>query len=87
MSEKAEKLVNELYFRGFDRVGCYMCPSATLADLRRVEEWHPSLWSGWIKALEEWRVKNSLNENWIKYGLWRWRKRIPKALRVFLEEK
>ena len=87
ISEKAEKLVNELYFRGFDRVGCYMCPSATLADLRKVKEWHPKLWDGWEKALKEWRVKNSLDENWLKYALWRWRKRIPKALKAFLEKR
>lgn len=85
MSEKAENLVNPLYFRGFDRVGCFMCPSATLADLNKVKEWHPVLWDSWEVALEKWRVKNSLSKNWIKYGLWRWRRRTPKALRNFLE--
>ncbi len=86
MSEKAESLVNELYFKGFDRVGCYMCPSATLADMYKVKEWHPKLWSKWEEALKEWGMKNSLNENWIKYALWRWRKRIPKTLKAFLEK-
>jgi len=63
-----------------------MCPSATLADLRKVKEWHPKLWDGWEKALKEWRMKNSLDENWLKYALWRWRKRVPKALKAFLEK-
>lgn len=85
ISEKAEGLVNRLYFKGFDRVGCYMCPSATLADMHKVKEWHPDLWSSWERALEEWRVKNSLSKNWIKYALWRWRKRAPRTLKAFLE--
>jgi len=86
ISEKTEKLVNELYFRGFDRAGCHMCPSATLANLRKVKERYPKLWDSWEKALNEWRVKNSLDENWLKYALWRWRKRIPKGIKNFLRK-
>ncbi len=86
MEKKAENLMNELYFKGFDRVGCYMCPSATVADMQKVKCWHPKLWEGWENALKEWKKKQGLDDNWLKYALWRWRKRIPKGIKNFLRK-
>ena len=86
MEKKAENLMNELYFKGFDRVGCYMCPSATIADMQKVKCWHPKLWEGWENALKEWKKKQGLDDNWLKYALWRWRKRIPKGIKNFLRK-
>ena len=63
---------NRLYDMGFDRVGCFMCPASTMAELRLVEETHPDLWSKWLAVLEEWRRKLGMPREWITLGLWRW---------------
>ncbi|MEM1706421.1 MAG: phosphoadenosine phosphosulfate reductase family protein [Thermosphaera sp.] len=63
---------NKLYLKGFDRLGCYLCPSSTLAEFKDVEETYPELWERWRRILEQWR--RSLNQpgEWVKLGLWRW---------------
>ncbi len=68
--------VNPLYFMGFDRIGCYMCPASDLADFENVKKIHPNIWERWEEFLKEWAMKHGFNNNWIKYGLWRWR-RLP----------
>ncbi len=64
--------VNELYFKGFDRIGCYLCPACTLAEFRYVETTHPELWNKWKVELEEWRKRIGAPKEWIELGLWRW---------------
>ena len=63
---------NKLYEEGFDRLGCYLCPSCTLAEFKEVERIYPEHWSRWLNILEEWRRKLNLPSEWIKLGLWRW---------------
>lgn len=63
---------NKAYDLGFERLGCFLCPSSTLAELKTLEEIHPELWSKWISVLRKWQKKLGLQEEWIKYGLWRW---------------
>ena len=63
---------NKLYDMGFDRVGCFMCPASTMAELRIVEETHPDLWAKWLAVLEEWRRRLGMPDEWITLGLWRW---------------
>lgn len=62
---------NVLYEQGFDRIGCYICPSSDLATQRFIEETKPHLWSTWKEHLETWRLKNGLPEQWILRGEWR----------------
>ena len=69
---KLMNLINTLYFKGFDRIGCFMCPAGRLAEFEVVKEAHPEMWDRWIKTLESWRFKIGLGEEWVKYGLWRW---------------
>ena len=67
---------NPLYERGFDRIGCFMCPAAFMAEYKHVEEAHPELWEKWEKILWKWAERIGLQgreaEAWVKRGIWRW---------------
>ncbi|WFO75784.1 phosphoadenosine phosphosulfate reductase family protein [Desulfurococcaceae archaeon MEX13E-LK6-19] len=63
---------NKAYDLGFERLGCYLCPSSTLAEFKTLEETHQELWSKWYNVLETWRKRLDQPIEWIKYGLWRW---------------
>ncbi len=64
--------VNELYFHGFERTGCYLCPASKLADYEKVKRLHPDLWERWESWLRSYADKMGYGERWVKYGLWRW---------------
>lgn len=64
--------VNPLYNFGFDRLGCYMCPAANIAEYQLVQKIHPELWDKWLQNLKTWQQKLGMPEEWIKYHLWRW---------------
>ncbi len=81
--EKAE--YNSLYEKGFDRIGCWLCPASSLAEFERIKEIIPELWQRWMDYLKEYSRKMSLPEEWIKYGFWRWRK-YPPAQRKLMAE-
>lgn len=63
---------NKLYEKGFDRLGCFLCPSSALAEFKDVEAEYPELWGRWASVLEEWRRKLNQPGEWVKLGLWRW---------------
>jgi len=63
---------NKLYEEGFDRLGCYLCPSCALAEYSEVKRIYPELWEKWDSVLEKWRVRLGQPREWVKYGLWRW---------------
>jgi len=69
--------LNKAYLRGFDRVGCFMCPTSRLAELEHVKKEFRDLWSRWVEVLERKRRRANLPREWIDYGLWRWRYEIP----------
>ncbi len=69
--------LNELYMKGFDRVGCFMCPTSRLAEFEHVKEVNRDRWLKWIGVLEIWRRKWGLPKEWIDLGLWRWRFSYP----------
>lgn len=68
--------LNKLYFKGFDRIGCWLCPSCELAEFKLVRQIHPSLWHKWEEQLYTWAQSKNLPKEWVKYGFWRWQK-IP----------
>ncbi len=53
---------NRLYEEGFDRIGCWLCPSAEMADLIRVRESYPELWKCFEEALERRRSEMILHK-------------------------
>ncbi|MEM1545288.1 MAG: phosphoadenosine phosphosulfate reductase family protein [Candidatus Methanomethylicia archaeon] len=64
--------VNKLYFKGFDRIGCFLCPASRLSEFKHVEETYPELWSKWRSLLSNWARKLGYSEEWVDFGLWRW---------------
>jgi len=63
---------NKLYWEGFDRIGCWLCPACELAEFLEVKRLHPELWERWEDWLKSWAKRYGLPEAWITYGLWRW---------------
>lgn len=62
---------NPLYERGFDRIGCFICPSSDLAALDMIKETFPDLWSVWLERLVWWQEGQGLPPDWVDRGLWR----------------
>jgi phosphoadenosine phosphosulfate reductase len=77
---------NPLYEQGFDRIGCWLCPSASMADFSRLREIHPDLSQKLEKYLKEYAFRNGLPEEWVTYGFWRWQV-LPKSIRMIAEKK
>lgn len=69
---------NPWYARGLWRIGCFMCPSQDLGDLRIVSDY--PVYRRWQNYIEEYARRNGLKEEWVMYALWRWN-RIPDHLK------
>ncbi len=63
---------NALYYRGFERIGCFMCPASRLAEFEDVKRVHPEIWGRWENFLLKWAKRIGVPADWAKYGLWRW---------------
>ncbi|MDW8034642.1 MAG: phosphoadenosine phosphosulfate reductase family protein [Nitrososphaerota archaeon] len=79
------ELVNPLYFKGLDRIGCFMCPACRIAEFKVVEKLHRDLWYKWENGLRKWASERNLREEWVLYHLWRWLKPPGKISRVIKE--
>jgi len=73
---------NPLYDLGFERVGCWLCPSALAAEYVRVKELHPEMHEKWNAFLLEWAKARGFSEKFIEHGFWRWKELPPKMLRL-----
>lgn len=78
-------VVNRLYFKGFDRIGCFMCPACRIAEFENVRRLHPELWDKWEVALRGWAAARQLPESWLTHHMWRWM-RLPKRVVNFSKE-
>ncbi len=76
---------NPLYDMGFERVGCYLCPSSLSSEFKRLKEIHPDLYSRWYNYLQEWAKAQGLPESYVEYGFWRW-KELPAKMRILAEK-
>lgn len=77
---------NPAYEKGYDRMGCWLCPSSSLADFFQLEESHPELAKKLNSHLLAYAEKTGLSPEWVKYGLWRYR-RYPRVLQELAEKK
>jgi phosphoadenosine phosphosulfate reductase len=77
---------NPLYEQGFDRIGCWLCPSASMADFSRLAEIHLELSEKLEKYLSGYAARNGLPQEWVTYGFWRWQV-LPKSIRMIAEKK
>ncbi len=75
---------NPWYEKGFERIGCWVCPASDLAELDKLKE-EFSEYERFEKALENYAERNDLPEEWIELGLWRWLD-IPENMEKILEE-
>lgn len=62
---------NVLYERGFDRIGCFMCPSSDRALLVRIKAAYPDLWQGWTERLSAWGDAHGMPAEWAAEDKWR----------------
>ncbi|AEA12153.1 phosphoadenosine phosphosulfate reductase [Thermoproteus uzoniensis 768-20] len=72
---------NKAYERGFDRLGCVVCPANEMAELELVRISYPGIY----ERLEEKISEHYKDETYLRYGLWRWRKAIPGDLKRFIK--
>ncbi|WP_292486371.1 phosphoadenosine phosphosulfate reductase family protein [Methanohalobium sp.] len=77
---------NPLYEKGFDRIGCWLCPSASLADFKRLKDTHPKMEKQLKDYLLDYANRMGLSKDWVKYGLWRWKK-LPPNIEKMAERK
>ncbi|MCX8168770.1 MAG: phosphoadenosine phosphosulfate reductase family protein [Candidatus Methanomethylicia archaeon] len=76
---------NPLYQIGFDRLGCWLCPSCELAEFKLVEKIHPEIWNEWKNKLLNWALKKGYDEKWVEMGFWRWIKLPGDQMRIARE--
>jgi len=62
---------NELYDK-LERIGCWVCPSSSLAEFEALKKNHPRLWKKLRNQLENFAEEENLPEEWLEYGFWRW---------------
>jgi len=73
---------NPLYERGFERVGCWLCPAELGAEYYRFRELHPELFARWNEYLLAWAKEHGVPDKFIEHGLWRWKTLPPKMVRL-----
>ncbi len=76
---------NPLYFMGYERIGCFLCPASTLAEFVVLEESGREEWIRWLEVLEYWRRRLDMPKEWIEYALWRWT--APARYRTLMAKK
>ncbi|MCD4704389.1 MAG: phosphoadenosine phosphosulfate reductase family protein [Methanosarcinaceae archaeon] len=73
---------NPLYDMGFERVGCYLCPSSLTSEYQRLGEIHPEMYEQWNSYLLRWAKKHGLSREYVKHGFWRWRELPAKMIKL-----
>lgn len=79
-------IYNPLYEEGFDRIGCWLCPSCSVADLVRLRETHPEMEKRLNDYLLSYAERMGLSDKWVEHGFWRW-KDLPPHLKEIAEKK
>ncbi len=62
---------NPWYEKGFERIGCWVCPASDIAALDRLKKEYDDF-EKFEKVLERYADKKGLSQKWIELGLWRW---------------
>ncbi len=69
---------NPWYEKGFERIGCWVCPASDLAELEFLKEEFDG-YSRFEEFLKDHKKKRGLSQAWIDLGLWRWLN-VPKEI-------
>lgn len=75
---------NPLYEKGFERIGCWLCPASDLAELEILKESFDD-YHKFEMVLERYREKADLPEIWTEMGIWRWNE-VPKEMVILLDK-
>ncbi|MDQ1261122.1 MAG: phosphoadenosine phosphosulfate reductase [Euryarchaeota archaeon] len=78
-------LPNPLYEEDFERIGCWLCPAALQSEFANLLVTHPLLHDRWMTSLREWANENKLDQRYIDWGFWRWKRHPPKMLEIARE--
>jgi phosphoadenosine phosphosulfate reductase len=74
--------INPLYYYGFSRVGCFVCPNNGKFDEFLLKRIHPELYKEWEKILVSYASKNGKTLDWVYNGEWKQRKTKYKKFEV-----
>ncbi|MDP7266525.1 MAG: phosphoadenosine phosphosulfate reductase family protein, partial [Candidatus Thermoplasmatota archaeon] len=74
---------NPWYERGPGRIGCWLCPASSVADLKRIRDGYEGSHT-FFEYLEKWAKDKGFSSKWVELGLWRWRK-YPGSVRQLLK--
>ncbi|MEE1136434.1 MAG: aminotransferase class V-fold PLP-dependent enzyme [Methanocorpusculum sp.] len=77
---------NPLYEMGYERIGCYLCPAMLEAEQENMHKTHPEMAKRWDDFLNRWAADRGLPEEFISWGLWRW-KEFPPKMKELVREK
>lgn len=73
---------NPLYEKDFERIGCWLCPASLQSEFAHLSESHPELHVRWSAFLRRWADGNGLDQRYVDWGFWRWRRQPPKMVEV-----
>jgi len=76
---------NPAYEMGYDRIGCWLCPSASMADFAHLSRTHPKLHAQLDTYLSEYAKECGYPQKWKELGLWRWQT-LPKPQQIMAEK-
>jgi cysteine desulfurase/selenocysteine lyase len=76
---------NQLYDRGFERLGCYLCPAMLEAEWEGLRTTHPELAARWEAFLARYADAKGLPVEFADWGLWRW-KALPRKMAELCRE-
>lgn len=77
-----EEEYNPLYAQGFERIGCWLCPAADMAEQSEIAKYMPRA-KEWDTLLRNYASQHDLPEEWVTMGLWRWKK-LSRGMRDYL---
>ena len=78
---------NPLYEEDFERIGCWLCPASLQSEFAHLKKSHPKLHSQWTRHLRDWAEENHLEDRYIDWGFWRWKRHPPKMIEIAVENK
>ncbi len=77
---------NKAYDKGFDRIGCWICPANEISEIELACRHYQNLSDIFNRVLEILKL-NNVDDICRICGLWRWRQKIPGDVKRFLESK
>ncbi|MEM4293524.1 MAG: phosphoadenosine phosphosulfate reductase family protein [Thermoplasmata archaeon] len=74
--------INPWYAEGMERIGCYLCPASSMGDFYIIGKKFKGLrrWEEYLKAFS---AKSGNPVEYVKYGLWRWKK-LPPGIKDYI---